>query len=284
MGAEAKMRIAGKAAEEDARWYIDRCLHGAKNWATLHDVILFDKKGDTWCQIDHLVIGRLGHFLVLETKSAKEGMSLDKKSGAFTVWFNGRPKPVKSPIVQNERHIEVMRDFLKERDLLPRRLGMIPIQPVFLNWILVQPGARLPLEYDGARLVQRDQFSKALDKLIDSIGVPGLIRLMSRESLATIAKALEDETRENRKVCEIGNRIEAPPPIIEKPVPPRPPRTDEEKYGPPQPVPIPSPVSKPAGSGISCAKCSDELTHKEAAYCRYNFTKLGRQYLCRSCQ
>ncbi len=182
------MRTAGKAAEVDARWYIDRCLHGAKNWTALHDIILFDKRGDTWCQIDHLVFGRLGHFLVLETKSAKEGMSLDNKSGAFTVWFNGRPKPVKSPIAQNERHIEVLRDFVKERDLLPRRLGIIPIQPAFLNWILVQPGARLPLEYDGARLVQRDQFSKALDKLIDSIGVPDLIRLMSRESLAPLRR------------------------------------------------------------------------------------------------
>lgn len=99
---------------------------------------------------------------------------------------------------------------------------------------------------------------------------------MSRESLVAVAKALEDETRENRKVCEIGTRIEAPPPVVEKVVSPEWPLTDEEKYGPKAGAPAFSPVTKPSQSGISCAKCSSELTHKEAAYCRYNFAKLGR--------
>jgi hypothetical protein len=161
----------------------------------------------------------------------------------------------------------------------------IPIKPVFLNWILVQPGSRLPIEFDGARLVQRDQFSKALDKLIDSISVPDLIRVMSRESLTKISRLLEEETRENKKVCDIGgaNAIELPSvPTVPERVP-----TDEEKYGLKVQSSVPAPVIPVNGdpqSGRMCTKCSAELTHKEAAYCRYNFQKFSRQYLCRKCQ
>jgi hypothetical protein len=103
---------------------------------------------------------------------------------------------------------------------------------------------------------------------------------MSRESLTRISKLLEEETRENRKVCEIGNRSTNPPVVTEKA--PEHPLTDEEKYG-PKPAAV-SLVSRESGSGKACAKCSVELTHKEVAFCRYNFVKLGRRYLCRGCQ
>jgi len=88
-------RAAGAAAEEEARWYIDRALHNSRNHRVIHDVMLLDLRSDSWCQIDHMVIGRLGHILVLETKSAVQGMSLHMESGAWSVWFNGRPKPIK---------------------------------------------------------------------------------------------------------------------------------------------------------------------------------------------
>lgn len=45
---------------------------------------------------------------------------------------------------------------------------------------------------------------------------------------------------------------------------------------------------KSASSGRSkatvCAKCGTELSTKEVNYCRFNFAKLGRRYLCRKCQ
>src|SRR5690606_41371619 len=68
------------AAEKDAQWHLDRTFHNSLNHRVLHDVLLSDSRSDSWCQIDHLVIGRLGHFLVMETKSAVQGMSLHAES------------------------------------------------------------------------------------------------------------------------------------------------------------------------------------------------------------
>gem|GEM_PF-6395728 len=43
-------------------------------------------------------------------------------------------------------------------------------------------------------------------------------------------------------------------------------------------------VPKSEASGTPCANCGGQVTPKEVSYCRFNFAKLGRRYLCRKCQ
>jgi len=272
MTEESKMRAAGKSAEYESRWQIDRALYGATNWKALHDVLLFDRKTGGWCQIDHLVFSRLGHFVVLETKSAKEGMTLHEPSGAFSILFNGRPKPCPSPIAQNYRHIEVLSDYLAGCNVLPKRLGLLPIQPTFENWVLVQPGSPVPKKYDGARLVQRDQFSKTLDEFIESISVARIFKLMLRSELRRVGERLKEESKENRRICEqFPARTESAEPIepVEEPPAPEPRSVQPVQY---------------VGNRIACSSCKAILTPREYGYCKGNFSKLGKRFLCQKCQ
>lgn len=287
MFAEQRMRAAGKAAEDDARWHIDRTLKTSKNWRIVHDLVLFDRKSDGWCQIDHIVFGRMGHFLVMETKSAKEGLSLHTESGAWSVLFYGRPKPMASPIAQNIRHIEVLTDYLKQCEVMPKRLG-IAIPPSFANWVLVQPGSRVPKEYGGAKLVQRDQFSQELDGFIKNIGLGSVLKVMGFDELDRIAQKLEEESRENKRIRNSESRTASEPP----PLPPEAKKPDKQSgfshvvsaiVEAVANTPATS-VPKSEASGTPCAKCRGQLTFKEVAYCRYNFAKLGRRYLCQKCQ
>ena len=263
---ESKMRAAGRSAEYEARWQIDRALHGATNWKALHDLVLFDRKTAGWCQIDHVVFSRIGHFIVLETKSAKEGMNLHEASGAFSVNFNGRSVPVRSPIAQNFRHIDVLSDYLDGCNVLPKRLGLLPIRPTFENWVLVQPGSPLPRKYDGALLVQRDQFSKTLDQFIESISIRRVLKLMMRSELGKVAERLTEESNENRRICERSPDVEPAP--VEVAPEPR----------------LPQPVERVVKNPISCAACRNVLTPAEYGYCKIHFNKLNKRFLCRKCQ
>lgn len=262
---------AGVAAEKDAKWYIDRAFHGSGNYRVIHDVLLKDHRSESWCQIDHLVVGRLGQFLVLETKSSVEGISIHAENGAWSILYQGKPKPMKSPIEQNARHIEVLRAYLHDCDAMPRRLG-IAIKPTFENWILVQPGARLPQEYGGARLVQRDHLQKEFERYADLFPVKEIFKLMSLEAMKSIVDFIIVESRKNKS-------------IRDREAPPESQNSQAEAQG-----------AAPPSSGQSqerrslnkvatpCAECGSALSSKEVSFCRFNFTKLGRRYLCRSCQ
>lgn len=265
MTSEQKMWNAGRSAEEDARWHIDREMKIANNWRGLHDILLWDRFADGWCQIDHLVFSRLGHFLVLETKSAKQGMELHEPSGAFCVMFNGNRQPVRSPIAQNQRHIQVLQDWLAICDVMPKRGGLLPIEPTFENWVLVEPGSPLPKKYDGARLVQRDQFTKAFDEFIESIRFVRILKLMLRSELSAIAKKLAEESKENRRIKETTHLKPEPSVEIEL-------------------APIVQPAIKTVGGRIACSKCKAVLTPQEYGYCKINFSKLGKRFLCKKCQ
>lgn len=291
-------KAAGVAAEQEARWYIDRTFHESRNYRVLHDIVLSDSRSDAWCQIDHLVIGRMGHFLVLETKSAVQGMSLHAESGAWSVWYADKPKPMKSPIAQNIRHIEVLGDYLRQRQIMPKRL-FLSIAPTFENWILVQPGVRLPKEYGGARLVQRDQFSQEFDLFRQRMPDSSVLKLMTILELDAVVDKLAEESQENKRVRDQplvksavpSNRLSEDPPPLPDP---------DHRFAPPverkavtreEAVEKPVAAEPPTRSTISvrqkvtpCANCGGALTTKEVNYCRFNFTRMGRRYLCRNCQ
>jgi hypothetical protein len=293
-------RAAGAAAEQEARWYIDRTFSKAQNNRVLHDVLLSDTRADAWCQIDHLIIGRLGYFIVLETKSAVQGMSLHTESGAWSVWHNGKPKPMKSPIAQNMRHIEVLGDFLRAKQIMPKRL-FVSISPKFENWILVQPGARLPKEFGGARLVQRDQVSQVFDEFLVKLPNSTLVKVMTTAELDSIVQRIEDESLENKRVRDLSSkssdpksevtqsneisRVAATPDVSMSDLRFAPP-AERERHQCENRVPTPSvsPIRPNRAQGTLCASCGGEMTSKEVNYCRFNFAKMGRRYLCRKCQ
>ena len=193
---------------------------------------------------------------------------------------------------------------------MPKRL-FVTIPPSFENWILVQPGARLPKEYGGARLVQRDQFSQEFDLFLKRMSDSSVLKVMSSAGVDSIVRKLEEESRENKRVRAL-QPVSPPPELHFEPAPaetsraledPQPIRDCATRHHPPpeekshgfahiasiiMDAALSAPAATPAPAGsrkaTPCAKCGGELTPKEVSYCRFNFTKLGRRYLCRRCQ
>lgn len=185
---ELRMMRAGIKGEQESAYHIDFDFRDSEITSVIHDLRL--DIGGRVAQIDHLIIHRLQKFYVLETKSFSHGLKITDE-GEFLRWndwkktYEGMP----SPIEQNRRHAEVLRDVLI-------RLGYQ--NPEIESFVLVSPIARI----DRSKLqpcpevVKADQFTTAFKKRylasVSSVGgiLGGLSKALFGEPLDKMAKNL----------------------------------------------------------------------------------------------
>lgn len=137
---ERRKIIAGQKGEKDAAYGIDFHLATSENWAVLHDLRL-EWQGRV-AQIDHLLVNRLLHVWLCESKHFSDGVAINEQ-GEFTSFWNGRPRGIESPIEQNHRHAKVVESVFGSSVLpLPARLG-VAIRPTIRSVVLVSAGARI---------------------------------------------------------------------------------------------------------------------------------------------
>jgi hypothetical protein len=97
--------------EAESAYLINFYYEASPNWAVIHDLRL-ERNGRT-AQIDHLLINRWLECYVLESKHFHAGIKITEE-GEFMRWndykhtYEGMP----SPLLQNERHITVLRDVV----------------------------------------------------------------------------------------------------------------------------------------------------------------------------
>jgi hypothetical protein len=89
----------GIEGERDAAFHIDSLLRDGENHAVLHDLRI--QVGEDSAQIDHLVINRAGHFILIETKCFAGNVAIND-AGEFTVTYGsgkrfGVPSPLPKP-------------------------------------------------------------------------------------------------------------------------------------------------------------------------------------------
>jgi hypothetical protein len=159
---EAELRTlrAGISGEKDAAYYIDFDLRNTKNWVVIHDLRV--EVGDRVAQIDHLLMNRILEIYVLESKSVKASLRITEE-GEFLRSHNGKAyEGMPSPLAQNERHIAVLKDAIKQIEL-PSRLG-VRLEPTFESFVLISPKTRIdrPKNFDTSRIVKADVFIKTL--------------------------------------------------------------------------------------------------------------------------
>src|SRR3546814_15122151 len=101
-----------------------------------------------------------------------------------------------SPLEQNERHIQVLKDVMAQIEL-PTRLG-VRIPPSFQSFVLVGPEAKIyrPKRFDASRVVKADQLKKAIWRDFDNENpLIGLLRpaagVVSGETVEFVARQLE---------------------------------------------------------------------------------------------
>ncbi|WP_407352134.1 nuclease-related domain-containing protein [Luteimonas sp. R10] len=201
MGPEAKQaadelrrRKAGVRGEKDSAYLINFDYARSPNWAVIHDLRL--EHGDRVAQIDHLLINRWMDVYVLETKHFHAGIKITEE-GEFLRWNNFRRtfEGMASPLEQNERHIQVLKDVMTGVEL-PTRLG-VRIPPAFQSFVLVGPDARIdrPRKFDTSRVVKADQLKKAIWRDFDNgNALIGIVRtaakIVSGETVEFVARQL----------------------------------------------------------------------------------------------
>lgn len=196
---DLRVRMAGIKGETESAYLLDFHFANSRNWALIHDLRL-EHNGRT-AQIDHLLINRWMECYVLETKHFHAGVKITE-DGEFLRWndykrkFEGMP----SPLLQNERHIAVLRDVMKTLEL-PTRLGL-RITFSFQTLVLIAPSARIdrPEKFDTTRVIKADQIKERIWRDIDQenalLGiVKTAAKIVSGDTVQDVAQQLANQHR-----------------------------------------------------------------------------------------
>ena len=188
------IRKAGLKGEAESAYLLDFHFAASPNWALIHDLRL-EHNGRT-AQIDHLLINRWMECYVLESKHFHAGIKITE-DGEFMRWndyrhtYEGMP----SPLLQNERHIAVLRDVMSTLEL-PTRLGL-RITFAFQTIVLISPTARIdrPKKLDTSRVIKADQIKERIWRDIDKENaLVGLIKtaakIVSGDTIRDVAQQL----------------------------------------------------------------------------------------------
>jgi hypothetical protein len=184
---ELKAIKSGVSGERDSAYYVDFYFGDSRNWAVIHDLRL-EHKGKV-AQIDHLLINRFFDIYVLESKSYSDKLRITPE-GEFQAYYGKGWIGIPSPIEQNKRHIHLLNLFLKQHDILPKRVG-ITIRPRFKNLILVSQKSviRRPpkKKFDTGSVIKADTLRTKIDREVDK----GMNPL---SDLATLSKICSSST------------------------------------------------------------------------------------------
>lgn len=191
---ELKFIHSGKKGEDSSAYYLDFDFKKSKNWAVIHDLRI-EHDGNV-AQIDHLLIGRLMDIYVIESKNYTSGVSISEE-GDFSYFYNNKPFSIESPIAQNERHIKLLKSYLKHNDLLPKRLG-IKLMPKYRNIVLISPKSRLTKPkkglYDCSSVMKADKFSEKFESDLKDdqklSAATNIAKIISSKSLEEFANKL----------------------------------------------------------------------------------------------
>jgi hypothetical protein len=185
---EIRMMRAGIKGEQDSAYHIDFDFRDSEITSVIHDLRL--EWGGRVAQIDHLVIHRTHKFYVLETKCFSHGLKITDE-GEFLRWNDWKKtyEGMASPIEQNRRHAEVLREVLI-------RLGYP--NPEIESFVLISPTARIDRSksHPCPEVVKADQFTTAFRKRflesMNSVGgiLGGLSKAIFGDSADVIAKNL----------------------------------------------------------------------------------------------
>jgi hypothetical protein len=156
----------GIEGERDAAFHIDSLLRDGENHAVLHDLRI--QVGEDSAQIDHLVINRAGHFILIETKCFAGNVAIND-AGEFTVTYgSGKRFGVPSPLAQTKRHERVLAKLLERLEIG----GRFGTELRFHHLVMLHPKAIIqrpdPKRYDTTHVIKADQFSEWRERYVDA--------------------------------------------------------------------------------------------------------------------
>ena len=191
---ELKAIRNGVSGEKNSAYYIGFYFEDSRNWAVIHDLRLEHKS--QVAQIDHLLINRFFDMYVLESKNFSYKLKITPE-GEFQTYYGKEYFGIPSPVEQNKRHIHLLGRFLKDHDILPKRMG-ISIRPKFKSFILVSPRSIItrPPEkkFDTNSVIKADTLRTRIDRELDRVNplanVATISKICSSSTLMETARTL----------------------------------------------------------------------------------------------
>jgi Nuclease-related domain len=273
----------GIQGERDAAHYIDTNFKDSATHAVIHDLRLV-VDGEV-AQIDHLIVNRVLHFYLFETKCFNGEVTINDRA-EFTVRYGGeRLFGIPSPLEQSRRHEKVIAKLLEKLNIQSRTGA----KATFAHAVLFHPKAiihRPPtkdLNTDFA--LKADQIGAWHKQYVDRhFGVvralTSVANVVSEDSMRDMAEKI---ARQHRPV----NPLDLPD--FMKPRAPMP-AAAPTVQAPPPPGPATSP-QEPAGAPpeelrrkLVCVACGDKISFAEGKYCWNNEARFGGFQYCRSHQ
>ena len=154
----------GYKAEKENAYYLDFRFKDNAHNILLHDIRI-EYEGKV-AQIDHIIINRFG-IEVLESKSFT-GILTIKGDGSLNVTYGKKVQTFPNPIEQNNRHIQILSDYIKAHVKLPSNLKLfgIPIS----STILINPKTTLTNNHLPKGFERADSFATKRVEDIDKMG------------------------------------------------------------------------------------------------------------------
>jgi hypothetical protein len=186
---ELRKLRSGQAEENNVAHFLDRECGSSRISVVLND-LRFEYRGQVF-QVDHLIINRFLIFTLLETKSAKFGLKVDKR-GNFSRSYKGRFSNIPSPIEQVRSQSELLAEYLNGFDLFPRRLG-VKLKPFFQSFVTISPKVHFEShpEFDASSIIRYDRIFQDIEAAGYKFNAAGrLLNKVSYETLEEIAQNL----------------------------------------------------------------------------------------------
>lgn len=266
--------LAGIQGEKDSAYFIDFDYgDSSKNWMVIHDLRL-EHAGRT-AQIDHLLINRWLEFYVIETKSFNSGVKITDE-GEFLRWNDWKKQyeAMESPLIQNERHMAVLRDVVATLEM-PQRLGL-RIPPEFHSLVMVATKAKVyrSERFDTSRVIKADALKKRIQrdiddenpmltvlkagKIVSSATIEGIARQLARRHRPLAVPASSgDESGSGSKPLSAGETVEVVAPAR-------------------APAPAPAPASSNLSHAPRCKSCAGDSG-------QMLYGKFGYYFKCGAC-
>jgi hypothetical protein len=264
----------GIQGERESAHYLDSYFKDGENHVLLHDLRLV-VDGDV-AQIDHLILNRLGHMFLIETKNYS-GDLIVNDHGEFTVQYDQDAFGIPSPWEQSRRHERILAKLLERLEIV----GRVDKQPDFHHVVMMHPKAVIkrpdPKSFDTSFLIKADQFPTWHGKFAEKIGAGTLIKgLFNIRKLETVMQWGDKLKRQHR-----------PPDLLALPDFLKPKTKAEESTLVLQPVPVQVNVATPEeapAKKLICAHCGSKITYPEGKFCWNNSKRFNGMQYCRDHQ
>jgi hypothetical protein len=257
---------AGIQGERDAAYEIDFHYAAGENHVLIHDLRLEFK--ERVAQIDHLILNRAFDVWACESKSFSQGVKINDHGE----WSRYRPRfaqGMPSPVKQNARHVEVLRDVIEHGPIrLPRRL--VTMKPTLMPIVLISNKARI--DRPKSRRV-----AESIDGLDTVIKVERLVETINRSIDARNPVKLVTKFVGTDTIADLGRQL------VNLHVPEH--FDWRARFGLPS-APPRTRIAEPALAAVhrTCASCGNPVTDKVAQYALDHPERFGGDVLCWDCQ